>query len=112
MPVTITSKQDGFRRCGVSHSKEPVEYPAGHWTPEQLDILKGEPMLVVSVDDGGGQPPGPPAGSGQLNAAETVKLVQAAASIEELDKLAEGETRKTVTDAIAKRRAELAPPTE
>ena len=45
-----------------------------------------------------------------LNVADTVKLVLEAQSIEELDKLAEGETRKGVNDAIAKRRLELAPP--
>ncbi len=44
-----------------------------------------------------------------LNVTQTVALVTAAMTIEELDKLAEGETRKGVLDAIAKRRAELAP---
>lgn len=44
-----------------------------------------------------------------LNVPKTVELVQAAATLEELDKLAEGEERKGVADAIAKRRLELAP---
>lgn len=43
-----------------------------------------------------------------LNVTQTVELVAAAQSIEELDKLAEGEGRKGVLDAIDKRRAELA----
>ena len=44
-----------------------------------------------------------------LNVADTIALIQAAQSIEELDKLAEGEERKSVLPAIEKRRAELAP---
>ena len=50
------------------------------------------------------------AGGGKttLNVAQTVELVKAAQADEELDKLAEGETRKGVLDAIAARKAELA----
>lgn len=47
MPVIITSKRDGFRRCGLAHPASPVEHPDGAFTPEQLEILKAEPMLVV-----------------------------------------------------------------
>lgn len=42
-----------------------------------------------------------------LNVAETLKLVAAAETVEALAALAEGETRKGVTDAITKRRAEF-----
>ena len=41
------------------------------------------------------------------NVAETIKIVQAAATIEVLDALAEGETRKGVLAAIEARRKEL-----
>jgi hypothetical protein len=47
MPVIITAKRDGFRRCGLAHPAKPVEHPDGTFTDEQLDILKAEPMLVV-----------------------------------------------------------------
>ncbi|MDO9633076.1 MAG: HI1506-related protein [Humidesulfovibrio sp.] len=47
MPVTITAKRNGFRRCGIAHSDKPVEHPDGTFTDEQLEILKAEPMLVV-----------------------------------------------------------------
>jgi hypothetical protein len=57
-----------------------------------------------------GEAPGASGGGGQLNVTKTVELVVAAQTIEELDKLAEGETRKGVQDAITKRRAELTPP--
>lgn len=105
--IKITSKQDGFRRCGVAHPSGPTEYPAGTFTQAQLAALQAEPMLVVEIveEPGGGQ------GGEQktLNVAQTVELVTAATTIEELNKLAEGETRKGVLDAISKRRAELAP---
>jgi hypothetical protein len=47
MAVIITAKKDKFRRCGAEHSKEPQTYKDGHWTAEQLKLLKAEPMLVV-----------------------------------------------------------------
>ena len=46
--VTVTARRDGFHRCGVPHPVSPVEYPAGHWSEEQLERLRAEPMLVVA----------------------------------------------------------------
>ncbi|MEW6427324.1 MAG: HI1506-related protein [Thermodesulfobacteriota bacterium] len=100
--IVITAKQDGFRRCGRPHSKEPTEYQDGHWTAEQLASLKAEPMLVVTViEEGKG------AAAKPVPAAEAIKAAGECASIDDLEKLAEGETRKTVLDAIAARRAAL-----
>jgi len=45
--IRIRSKAEGFRRCGVSHPSECKEYEDGRFTPEQLKILKDEPMLQV-----------------------------------------------------------------
>ncbi len=45
--ITITSKRDGFRRCGVAHRDVPVTWPDGSFTEEQLAILRAEPALVV-----------------------------------------------------------------
>lgn len=47
MPIEIISKRDGFRRCGIPHSIAPVVYPDDRWTPEELQRLKEEPMLMV-----------------------------------------------------------------
>lgn len=47
MPVIITAKKDGFRRCGMAHPANAVEHADGTFTEEQLAILKAEPMLVV-----------------------------------------------------------------
>lgn len=45
--IRITSKQEGFRRAGMKHTKEPKTYPDNQFTPEQLAALKAEPMLMV-----------------------------------------------------------------
>ena len=98
MPICITSKRDGFRRCGVDHPSTRTEYPDGVFTPAQVKTLQGEPMLVVELI---------PAGK-TLNATDTIALVQAATTTDALDQLASGESRKGVLDAIAKRRIDLA----
>lgn len=46
--IIITSKQDGFRRCGIAHPATPVEYPDDRFTEEELAELSSEPKLVVS----------------------------------------------------------------
>jgi len=100
--IQISSKADGFRRCGIAHPATPTDYPDDRFTDEQLKELASEPMLVVAVlgDDISGV-------SGNLNAKETIKLVQGAVDIESLDVLADGEDRKTVLEAIDVRRSEL-----
>lgn len=47
--VRIIAKQDGFRRAGMAHTKEPKDYPDNKFTREQLAALKAEPMLLVEV---------------------------------------------------------------
>lgn len=49
MPIIITAKINGFRRCGIAHSDTATEYPDDHFTKEQLAALQAEPMLVVSM---------------------------------------------------------------
>lgn len=48
MPIQITAKRDGFRRCGMSHSDKTQTYADDHFTPTVLDVLMADPMLVVS----------------------------------------------------------------
>lgn len=45
--IRITAKQNGFRRCGVAHSTDATDYDVRRFSKEQLDILRGEAMLVV-----------------------------------------------------------------
>ncbi len=47
--IRITSKKEGFRRCGVAHSQKPTEYPDGKFGKKELAALKAEPMLVVEI---------------------------------------------------------------
>ena len=101
--LIITSKQPGFRRCGVAHPAEPTEHPDGTFTPEQIEILHQEPMLVVlEANEAGPELPGLLTG-----ATDKITFIKTAASVEQLDSLAEGETRVTVLNAIAARRQEL-----
>ncbi|EDJ8499273.1 hypothetical protein GFF53_15190 [Salmonella enterica] len=48
--IYITSKRDGFWRCGVSHSEATTAYPDDRFTPDELARLEAEPMLIVSRD--------------------------------------------------------------
>lgn len=101
--IIITAKQEGFRRCGIAHSATPIEHPDGTFTPEQIEILRKEPMLVVlDADETKAELTNKP-----TSAVDMIALAKLGASIEDLDKLAEGETRKTVLEAIAARRQEL-----
>lgn len=45
--LKIYSKREGFRRCGMAHPVGPVIHPDGTFTPEQVERLKKEPMLIV-----------------------------------------------------------------
>lgn len=50
--IIITSKKDGFRRCGVAHPSRPTEHADDKFTEEELVILQEEPMLTVVVSEG------------------------------------------------------------
>lgn len=45
--LLITSKIEGFRRCGVAHSVAPTEWNDDYFSDEQIARLKAEPMLTV-----------------------------------------------------------------
>lgn len=47
--IRIASRSNGFRRCGIAHSSEPVDYPADRFSESQIEQMKAEPMLMVSV---------------------------------------------------------------
>jgi hypothetical protein len=47
--IKIRSKKAGFRRCGIAHPKEAVQYPDDRFSEEELAILQAEPMLVVEI---------------------------------------------------------------
>jgi len=47
--IRIRSKRHNFRRCGMPHPKEPVDYPDDRFTLEELKILGKEAMLIVEI---------------------------------------------------------------
>ncbi|MBN3068156.1 HI1506-related protein [Pectobacterium brasiliense] len=47
MPIQITSRSDGFRRCGMAHSAKTQTYADDHFTAAQLTVLENEPQLIV-----------------------------------------------------------------
>lgn len=51
MPIQITAKRNGFRRCGIAHSETTTTYPDGHFSSEQLSELMAEPNLIVILID-------------------------------------------------------------
>jgi len=48
----ITSKHNGFIRCGVRHPSAATEYSDDHFSHDEIMILEAEPMLVVQHFDG------------------------------------------------------------
>lgn len=52
MPIQITAKRDGFRRCGIAHSDKTTTYDDGFFSKAQLAELKTEPQLIVTVVSG------------------------------------------------------------
>lgn len=49
--IRIVAKREGFRRAGIAHSESATFHPIDRFTPEQLDQLKAEPMLIVDEMD-------------------------------------------------------------
>ena len=47
--IKIKSKKAGFRRCGIAHPKEAVQYPDDRFSKEELAILQAEPILTVEI---------------------------------------------------------------
>lgn len=77
--IRITSKQEGFRRAGMSHTKEPKEYPDHQFSPEQLAALKAEPMLIVVIEEKVKEVPlekTAPASKAAVSGSESVKIAR------------------------------------
>ncbi len=47
--IRIKSIKAGFRRCGIAHPDEWVEYEDDRFSEAELERLKDEPMLKVEV---------------------------------------------------------------
>ncbi len=101
--LIITSKKEGFRRCGVAHPAKQTEHPDGAFTQEQIKALREEPMLMVlEAEEAKAELTNKP-----VPAQDMISLVKQAKTVGALENFAAGETRKTVLDAIEARRKEL-----
>lgn len=49
--IRVVSKRDGFRRAGLVHRDSPVFHKKKDLTPEQIEALLAEPMLIVDEMD-------------------------------------------------------------
>lgn len=47
MPIQITARVDGFRRCGVAHSAKTQTYADDRFNIVELATLEREPQLIV-----------------------------------------------------------------
>lgn len=45
--IHVKSKYDGFRRCGVAHTKAGQEFHDDFFTAEQIKQLKADPVITV-----------------------------------------------------------------
>lgn len=46
--IVITARRNGFRRCGVGHSDQPVTWQPDDFTSEQWHALVKEPQLIIT----------------------------------------------------------------
>lgn len=51
MRITIKSSIEGFRRAGMAHSTQETTHPSGTFTTAQIEQLKAEPRLSVTVEE-------------------------------------------------------------
>lgn len=101
--LIITSKKEGFRCCGVAHPATPTEHADDRFNEKELAALRAEPMLMVlNADEAKAE-----LINKQIPAADKIAFLSKIEILEELEKVAEGETRKTVLEAIKARRKEL-----
>jgi len=103
--LRIVSVKEGFRRAGVSHGKNPKDWPAGHFSPAQVEQLKAEKMLTVieipATDESKAKPEG---GAGD----DKATLEEVVAAIKSLDPAnaelwtkGSGDNRKPQVQAVA-----------
>ena len=51
MTIVITSKHNGFRRCGIAHSSTAARYPDDFFSETQLRALSKEPQLILAYEE-------------------------------------------------------------
>lgn len=101
--IDITAKRDGFARCGVKHTEKTKTWPIDAFTPAQLEQLKAEPMLIVTVRNDDEQHTGPDEQVRQLEADLQILVSQEAEARKQISVLtAELEARHTGAAELTK----------
>lgn len=72
--LRITAKRDGYRRCGAAHPGDATDHPFDRFTPDQVEALKLDSMLVVQEFDLGAD--GKPIGAAEAAAGVEVKIAE------------------------------------
>lgn len=107
MPIRITSKKSGFRRCGIEHPGTPVEYEDGKFSDAEIETLMNEPNLVVEIIQGG-------PGVKTVNVEDSKQKVSATMTVKQLEEeltkmgvaLPEKYTKAVLVELIVKHTAE------
>ncbi len=45
--IRVAASADSFYRCGIEFSRQPQDFPAGHFSETEVERLKATPTLVV-----------------------------------------------------------------
>lgn len=93
MPIKITAKRDGFRRCGIAHSEITQTYADDHFSASDLKILENEPQLIVVKV---GDVPDISEGNGEALLLAQNRIAELEAGINQLS--TDAETLKTNSD--------------
>jgi len=66
MAVKISSKQEGYYKCGMTHTVEPRTLPGFYFTNKQLDEMQEDPVLTVEIVEDILQEDDPPPVAGKV----------------------------------------------
>ena len=84
--VTIASRTESRWRCGVEHTSTPRAWPAGSWADDELERLRGDPLLTVVETDAAADPaaagPGTQALSGPEILDAALRVLRGADAVE------------------------------
>lgn len=71
--VRVAASADSFYRCGIEFTREAKDFPAGHFSEDEIARLKGTSTLVV-VELPAAKPDAKAAAAAKLAAEEAAEL--------------------------------------
>ncbi|HCU69236.1 MAG TPA: hypothetical protein DGF30_08430 [Desulfomicrobium sp.] len=85
--IRIRSKREGFRRCGITHTVVPVEYPDDRFSKKDLAALTADPMLKVEFLDDPEPDAGGEAAADEISAMTVKQIVEEIAKYQPVEPL-------------------------